>query len=75
MGLVSFKHMVSWYTGACEGTLACSTCHLIFSEKDFQMLTKPMSEEEEDMLDLAFGVTKTYVRIFVSFFVIFSMFH
>ncbi|KAA0192378.1 Adrenodoxin mitochondrial [Fasciolopsis buskii] len=45
--------------GACEGTLACSTCHLIFSEKDFQMLTKPMSEEEEDMLDLAFGVTKT----------------
>ncbi|THD18073.1 adrenodoxin mitochondrial [Fasciola hepatica] len=47
--------------GACEGTLACSTCHLIFSRRDFKTLTKPMSEEEEDMLDLAFGVTETYV--------------
>lgn len=44
--------------GACEGSLACSTCHVIVSEEDFEKLEEP-TEEEEDMLDLAFGLTHT----------------
>ena len=44
--------------GACEGSLACSTCHVIVDETWFNKL--PMaSESEEDMLDMAFGLTKT----------------
>ena len=38
--------------GACEGVMACSTCHLIVSEDWFKKLPDA-SEEEEDMLDLA----------------------
>ncbi|MEJ0010008.1 MAG: ferredoxin family 2Fe-2S iron-sulfur cluster binding protein [Alphaproteobacteria bacterium] len=44
--------------GACEGSLACSTCHLIVSE-DFYDRLPPASDDEEDMLDLAFGLTHT----------------
>lgn len=44
--------------GACEGSLACSTCHVIVDEADYARL-EPASEEEEDMLDLAFGLTPT----------------
>nr|XP_003227263.2 PREDICTED: adrenodoxin [Anolis carolinensis] len=44
--------------GACEGTLACSTCHLIFEEEAFRKLGA-VSDEELDMLDLAFGLTDT----------------
>eukprot|EP00761_Pharyngomonas_kirbyi_P004720 gb/GECH01004725.1/.p1 GENE.gb/GECH01004725.1/~~gb/GECH01004725.1/.p1 ORF type:complete len:200 (+),score=37.56 gb/GECH01004725.1/:1-600(+) len=44
--------------GACEGSLACSTCHVILPEKYFEKLEEPC-EEEEDMLDLAFGLTET----------------
>jgi 2Fe-2S ferredoxin len=44
--------------GACEGSLACSTCHVIIDEEYFPLLEDP-SEEEEDMLDLAFGLTHT----------------
>ena len=44
--------------GACEGSLACSTCHVIVDEKDYAKLT-PATEDEEDMLDLAFGLTLT----------------
>ena len=44
--------------GACEGAMACSTCHLIVSEDWFKKLPDA-SEEEEDMLDLAYGLTKT----------------
>ncbi|XP_075707714.1 adrenodoxin, mitochondrial [Rhinoderma darwinii] len=42
--------------GACEGTLACSTCHLIFEDHIFQQL-EPVTDEEMDMLDLAYGLT------------------
>ncbi|XP_053569645.1 adrenodoxin-like [Bombina bombina] len=42
--------------GACEGTLACSTCHLIFDKNVFDQLD-PIVDEEMDMLDLAFGLT------------------
>ncbi|XP_040525285.1 adrenodoxin-like protein 2, mitochondrial [Gallus gallus] len=44
--------------GACEGTLACSTCHLIFEKDVFQKLDA-ISDEEMDMLDLAYGLTET----------------
>ncbi len=44
--------------GACEGSLACSTCHVIVDPAWFRKLTPP-TEDEEDMLDLAFGLSKT----------------
>lgn len=44
--------------GACEGSLACSTCHVVVEEKFFNQLEEP-TEDEEDMLDLAFGLTHT----------------
>lgn len=44
--------------GACEGSLACSTCHVIVAEEWFDKLEEP-TEEEEDMLDLAFGLQQT----------------
>ena len=44
--------------GACEGSLACSTCHVIV-DTDWYELLKDASEDEEDMLDLAFGLTAT----------------
>ncbi|XP_073071834.1 adrenodoxin-like [Manis javanica] len=42
--------------GACEGTLACSTCHLIFEDHIFEKL-EAVTDEENDMLDLAYGLT------------------
>ena len=44
--------------GACEGSLACATCHVILEEKIYNILEQP-TEAEEDMLDLAFGLTHT----------------
>ena len=44
--------------GACEGSLACSTCHVIVDPEWYELL-KEASEDEEDMLDLAFNLTKT----------------
>ncbi len=44
--------------GACEGSLACSTCHVIV-EPDWFELLPDATEDEEDMLDLAFALTKT----------------
>ena len=44
--------------GACEGSLACSTCHVVVDETFFEQLKEP-TEDEEDMLDLAFGLTHT----------------
>lgn len=44
--------------GACEGSLACSTCHVVVDKEFYAKLENP-SEDEEDMLDLAFGLTPT----------------
>ena len=44
--------------GACEGVMACSTCHVIVDAEDFERLP-PASEEEEDLLDLAAHATRT----------------
>jgi ferredoxin len=44
--------------GTCEGQLACATCHVIVDPDDFARLP-PATEDEEDMLDLAPGATRT----------------
>ncbi len=44
--------------GACEGSLACSTCHVIVAPEWTGRLEE-ITEDEEDMLDLAFGLTNT----------------
>ncbi len=54
---IAHKHGVD-VEGACEGSLACSTCHVIVDPEWYELL-KEASEDEEDMLDLAFGLTAT----------------
>ena len=44
--------------GACEGQMACSTCHVIVCADDFAKLPRA-TEAEEDMLDLAASATRT----------------
>jgi len=43
---------------ACEGAMACSTCHVIVEAEWYDRLPEP-GIDEEDMLDLAFGLTRT----------------
>ena len=43
---------------ACGGELACSTCHVILEQTLYDKL-EPPDEEEEDMLDLAWGLEDT----------------
>ncbi|CAA2935036.1 adrenodoxin-like protein 2, mitochondrial isoform X1 [Olea europaea var. sylvestris] len=45
--------------GACEGSLACSTCHVIVMDVDYYNKLEDPADEENDMLDLAFGLTDT----------------
>src|SRR5579864_2156545 len=54
---IAHKHGID-IEGACEGSLACSTCHVIVDSEWYESLTDA-SEDEEDMLDLAFGLTAT----------------
>ncbi len=44
--------------GACEGAMACSTCHVLIKPADFDSLPPP-STDEEDMLDFAVGASRT----------------
>jgi ferredoxin len=44
--------------GACEGVMACSTCHVIVDAADFVKLPRA-TDEEEDLLDLAAHATRT----------------
>ncbi len=44
--------------GACEGSLACATCHVVVDPAWSAKLADP-TEDEEDMLDLAFALEKT----------------
>ncbi|CAK65492.1 unnamed protein product (macronuclear) [Paramecium tetraurelia] len=44
--------------GACEQSLACSTCHVILPKQLYDKLPQPVPEEE-DLLDLAYGLTET----------------
>ncbi len=54
---IAHRHGVD-IEGACEGSLACSTCHVVVDAGWFAKLTKP-TEDEEDMLDLAFDLQET----------------
>lgn len=54
---IAHKHSLD-LEGACEGSLACSTCHVVIEPEWFDVLPDA-AEDEEDMLDLAFGLTKT----------------
>ena len=54
---IAHKHGID-IEGACEGSLACSTCHVIV-DPEWHELLKDATEDEEDMLDLAFGLTQT----------------
>ncbi|RGP79961.1 2fe-2s iron-sulfur cluster binding domain [Fusarium longipes] len=45
--------------GACGGSCACSTCHVIVADDEyFDKMPEP-EDDENDMLDLAFGLTET----------------
>lgn len=45
--------------GACGGSCACSTCHVIvLDDKYYDAMPEP-EDDENDMLDLAFGLTET----------------
>ncbi len=44
--------------GTCEGQMACSTCHVVV-DRDWFAALPDASEDEEDMLDLAYGVRPT----------------
>ncbi|TDL20716.1 ferredoxin [Rickenella mellea] len=44
--------------GACEGSVACSTCHVILPVEFYDLLPEP-EDDENDMLDMAFGLTDT----------------
>jgi 2Fe-2S ferredoxin len=54
---IAHKHGID-LEGACEGSLACSTCHVVVDPEWLELLKEP-TEDEEDMLDLAFGLTQT----------------
>ena len=54
---VAHKHDID-LEGACAGVCACSTCHVILDQSVYDDLPEP-SEDEEDMLDQAFGLTGT----------------
>ncbi len=54
---IAHRHTVD-IEGACDGSLACSTCHVIV-EPAWAGRLDEASEDEEDMLDLAFGLTET----------------
>lgn len=54
---IAHRHGVD-IEGACEGSLACSTCHVIVDSAWFPKLAGP-TEDEEDMLDLAFDLQET----------------
>lgn len=45
--------------GACGGSCACSTCHVIVADQDFYDKMPEPDDDENDMLDLAFGLTET----------------
>ena len=54
---IAHKHKID-IEGACEGSLACSTCHVIV-DPDWSNKLATATEDEEDMLDLAFGLERT----------------
>ena len=51
--------IVLWCVGACEGSLACTTCHVILAQELYDKLPAA-TDQENDLLDMAFGLTPTY---------------
>lgn len=54
---------VAWHykvplEGACEGSVACATCHCVLPEPIYESLSDP-TDDEEDCLDLAPGLSET----------------
>ncbi|KAF2084593.1 ferredoxin [Saccharata proteae CBS 121410] len=45
--------------GACGGSCACSTCHVVVTDSDMYDRMPEPDDDENDMLDLAFGLTET----------------
>jgi 2Fe-2S ferredoxin len=61
VSIMEIAHMNAdkvYLEGACEGSLACSTCHVVVDPEWYSKLSEA-TEDEEDMLDLAFGLTQT----------------
>ncbi|MFQ3307267.1 MAG: 2Fe-2S ferredoxin [Candidatus Midichloriaceae bacterium] len=58
---IAHKNNIFEIEGACGGSLSCATCHVIVDESINDKLESicAKKEEEDDMLDLAFGVAKT----------------
>ena len=54
---IAHKHGVD-IEGASEGSLACSTCHVVVDPSWYAKLAEA-TEDEEDMLDLAFDLQET----------------
>lgn len=54
----AWDNRIAGIEGACEGAMACSTCHVIVDTAHFALLPDP-TDEEEDLLDLAWGVKPT----------------
>ncbi len=55
---IAQRNGIAELEGACEGAMACSTCHVVVSGTHYALLPEP-SEEEDDMLDFAYGLSVT----------------
>jgi len=56
---VAVEHKIKGIEGACGGSMACATCHVYIHPDWTERVTSAdneQSEEEEDMLDMAFDV-------------------
>ncbi|PIA48956.1 hypothetical protein AQUCO_01300079v1 [Aquilegia coerulea] len=58
-GCIQPTVIIYWTSRACEGSLACSTCHVIVMDVEYYNKLEDPTDEENDMLDLAFGLTET----------------
>lgn len=62
---IALKNDIEQIEGACGGALACATCHLYVHPDWWQIClgdADEVDEDEEDMLDLGFDLTK-YSRL------------
>lgn len=55
---VAVRHGVD-IEAACEGSCACATCHMVVQDPQRYAALPGKSDDEDDMLDLAFGLTPT----------------
>ena len=59
MSLRQFDKRLNTSSGACEGSCSCSTCHVIVEDEALYDKMEEATDDENDMLDLAFGLTET----------------